>query len=136
MKKLFILLTLFGFILNINAQTWKQSDGDLVPLNADLSLKNPVAADLVYKINGQEFTTPVPVSPKLYKYDRILGTKLVEGKLVIKYTGYVNRGEWIGRIVWKEIYYVDAGVIKLQGIVDGNYTPPQTTDESVTFQDE
>ena len=136
MKKLILLLCLFGIVLNNNAQTWKQADGTLKSLNADLTLKSPVKADLVYKINGEEFTTPIPVCPKYYKSDKILGVRLVSGKLIVKYYGYVKKGEWMGRIVWKEVYYVNSGVIKLQGIVDGNYTPPKTTDESVTFQDE
>ncbi len=136
MKKLIILFCLTAFVLSIDAQTWRQSDGDLRTLNTDLSLTNVVPGDLVYIINGQEFNTPVPVSPKLYKADRILGVRLVGPRLVVKYTGYVKRGEWIGRIVWKEIYHVNAGVVKLQGIVDGNYTLPQSTDETVTFQDE
>ena len=55
---------------------------------------------------------------------------------MVKYTGYVRRGEWIGRIVWKEIYHVDGQEIKLQGFVDGNYVPPQSIEEKITFQDE
>ncbi len=135
MKNL-ILFCLIVFTFSLNAQTWRQSDGDLRTLNSDLSLANVVPSDLVYNINGQEFTTRVPVSPKLYRSDRILGVRLVGPRLVVKYTGYVNRGEWIGRIVWKEIYHVSSGAVVLQGIVDGNYTPPESTDEQVTFQDE
>ncbi len=136
MKKLIIFLCLIAFTFSVSSQTWRQSDGDLRTLNADLSLTNVVQGDLTYNINGQEFDTRAPVSPKLYKADRILGVRLVGPRLVIKYTGYVRHGEWIGRIVWKEIYHVNAGVVKLQGIVDGNYTPPKSTDETVTFQDE
>jgi len=136
MKKFILLLCLFGIILNSTSQVWKQSDGTLKQLNADLSLKNPVQADLVYKINGNEFTTPIPVSPKLYKEDKIIGAKLISGKLIIKYTGHIRGGEWIGRIVWKEVYQVSEGEVVLQGIVDGNYTPSKTVEESVTFQDE
>ena len=135
MKNL-IILCLIVFTFSLNAQTWRQSDGDLRTLNADLSLANVVPSDLVYKINGAEFTTPIPVSPKFYRQDKILGVRLVGNRLVVKYTGYVNRGEWIGRIVWKEIYNVQSGAVRLQGIVDGNYVPPQSIGEVVTFQDE
>lgn len=135
MKNL-VILFLVVFTFSLNAQTWRQSDGSLRTLNADLSLKNVIPSDTIYKINGAEFDTRIPVSPKLYRSDRILGVRLVGPRLVVKYTGYVKRGEWIGRIVWKEVYHVSAGVIKLQGIVDGNYTPPESIDEQVTFQDE
>ena len=136
MKKLIIFLCLIAFTFSVSSQTWRQSDGALRTLNADLSLANIVPGDLVYKINGAKFDTRAPVSPKLYKSDRILGVRLVGPRLVVKYTGHVKRGEWIGRIVWKEVYHVNAGAVKLQGIVDGNYTPPKSTDETVTFQDE
>ncbi len=135
MKNL-IIFCLVVFTFSLNAQIWRQSDGALRTLNADLSLANVVPGDFVYKINGQKFNTRAPVSPKLYKSDRILGVRLVGPRLVVKYTGYVRRGEWIGRIVWKEVYHVSAGAVKLQGIVDGNYVPQKTTDEQVTFQNE
>ncbi len=135
MKNL-IILCLIVFTFSLNAQTWRQSDGDLRTLNADLSLANIVQGDTIYKINGQEFDTRVPVSPKLYRNDKILGVRSVGNRLVVKYTGYVKRGEWIGRIVWKKVYNVQNGAVRLQGIVDGNYLPPQSIDEVVTFQDE
>ena len=135
MKNL-IILCLIVFTFSLNAQTWRQSDGTLRTLNADLSLANTIPSDLIYKINGSEFKTRIPVSPKFYRQDKILGVRLVGDRLVVKYTGYVKRGEWIGRIVWKEVYNVQSGAVRLQGIVDGNYVPSQSIDEVVTFQDE
>ena len=135
MKKLIFLFCLLG-TLTLNAQVWRQSDGSLRTLNADLTLANIVPSDFVYKINGAEFITPIPVCPKYYRSDKVLGIALVNNRIIVKYTGYINRGEWIGRIVWKRVYHVSGGNIVLQGIVDGNYTPPQTTEEQVTFQDE
>jgi len=135
MKKLIFLFCLLG-TLTLNAQVWRQSDGSLRTLNADLTLANVVPSDLIYKINGAEFTTSIPVCPKYYRSDKVLGVALVNNRIIVKYTGYVNRGEWIGRIVWKRIYHISGGNIVLQGIVDGNYIPPQITEEQVTFQDE
>jgi len=135
MKKIILLLCLIGAI-SLNAQSWKRSDGTVEALNADHSLANPNAGDLVYEINGETFNTRLPVSPKLYLSDRVLGIHIVGDKLVIKHTGYIRKSEWIGRIVWKEVYTAQNGAVELQGIVDGNYTPPQTSDERVTFSDE
>ena len=137
MKKLIFLFCLFGFIINTQCQVWRHSDGTLRNLNADLSLKLPyVPADTVYIINGQTFNIMPPVSPKRYRADDILGVRLINNRIIVKHTGYVNTKEWIGRIVWKEVYYVNNGNIELQGIVDGNYIPPQTINEQVTFGDE
>ena len=136
MKKIIFVLTISLIALCTQSQTWRQSDGKLRTLNADLSLANTIPSDLIYKINGSEFKTPIPVSPKLYRNDKILGVRLVGNRLVVKYTGYVKRGEWIGRIVWKKVYNVQNGAVRLQGIVDGNYVPPKSIDEVVTFQDE
>jgi len=136
MKKLILLLCLLGIFIGANSQVWEKSDGTIRALNADLTLKNPVPADKIYNINGETFKTKIPVCPKYYRHDNILGIKLTGKRLMVKYTGYVRRGEWIGRIVWKEIYHVDGQEIKLQGFVDGNYVPPQSIEEKITFQDE
>lgn len=135
MKKLIFLFCLIG-TLTLNAQVWRQSDGTLRTLNADLTLANVITSDYVYTINGREFRTRIPVCPKYYRSDKLLSVKLINNRIIVKYTGYVNKAEWIGRIVWKRVYHVDGGNIVLQGIVDGNYVPPQTTEEQVSFSDE
>jgi len=139
MKKLMI-LTLLTFVLgNCFSQTWEKFDNTVIPLEPDLTLihiptDTIMIGDSMVIVNVPKPDPATVVSPYLYYSQEVLSVDIDGANLVITYKGYIRGFEWMDVIVYREVYGVVSGKMKLIKIVDGKYTAPVTIPEKREFK--
>ena len=151
MKKLIILTLLIFAFGNCFSQTWEKYDNTIIPLESDLTLIHvptisvniidTMIVDGKVAIRDTTIIVNVPkpdpatvISPYLYYSQEVLSVDIDGANLIITHKGYMKGFEWMDVIIYREVYGVVLGKMKLIKIVDGKYTAPVTIPEKTEFQ--
>jgi len=141
MKRLIFLSIAIALTLTATAQVWEKYDNTTITLEPDLTVKWIPVKDTVWTddsfelVDRQQPDKTDIVSPYLYYSNEVLSIVPQGAQLIVTHKGYARGFEWMGMIVYREIYGVVKGKMEVVKVTDGKYVPPVTIPEKKQFRE-